>query len=200
MMRLPYNLLIVDIEINHGPDVYRSWPIEIAAWMFYRSGEIGPHYHSLIQCPFPIDPSIKELTGIGKTRGFEDAIPFHEALAELARFAELSKSNVTPAAWGPDIYWLQEFCKFQQITWPFRRMSFDVKSAVTFHSHMTSRSPRVSSLERAIKHFGMTFRGTPHNASDDAFNTALLLQRIMLDWNTGIRNLVQSVDALGVAK
>lgn len=128
-----------------------------------------------------ISPFITELTGITNVDISENAVPLSQMVMELSELIEKHKPFVNPVTWGGgDVTALLELIRSTGADFPyFGRRWIDVKTVFTFLK-MTSPNGfnHKMGLKSAMQSMNLTFIGTPHRASRDAFNTLLLWKDI----------------------
>lgn len=128
----------------------------------------------------PLNPKIIELTGITEESLSLHAVSWQQMSTELNKLIELHKPFINPITWGGgDSAELLESLKGRGIEFKqFGRRWIDVK---TFHSMtMLAMDKNPSGGLRSIMgKYGLAFKGTPHRADVDAFNTLRLFFRLI---------------------
>jgi len=172
--------LALDLELNNASDGSTPKPkiIQVGvAWgsyTQYKNDNLNTAVWYL-DPKEPIYPEITELTGITD----EDIAKYattHETVAEMIENI-MSSSNcfMNPITWGGgDSVELQE--EFRERGIPFKsfgRRWIDIKTF--FVMHQLSKGLSVAGgLAKSMPKFGLQFKGTPHRADQDAFNTLRL--------------------------
>ena len=199
--RLNHDLIIIDGEFN-GED----W-IELGAVRFDRNGFLNTTsgvFKSLIQTdkqPLPCltpkgQQTIDELTGIDWDQ-LKIAPTFKEVIKSFNKWAKDGGSNFYLASWGAgDCFLLEQQCKKENITYPFRRSNRDIKSIVEFVSSMLNKKTKRASLLSFMYLWGVEWDekyGKQHRALADAFNTARLLTSVVDFYSKTVHNIKESV-------
>jgi len=200
-MRLGYDLVILDLELNN-PNTGHESIIEIGAVKLLRDGGIHPSmFQRLIKVPEPINPEIVTLCGITDEMIAEEGVPFRQAMEEFKTWATSESKNILLAAWGNDVPYLIQYCKDNSIDFPFRRKSIECKSIVIWLNAMFDRKYKSDGLGSNLDQWrvGMdeTY-GKKHRALPDSWNTARLLQGIWNHFKEYSENTKKSLAQLGI--
>lgn len=128
----------------------------------------------------PLAPEIVALTGITEEDLSQRAVTWEQMASELLALIEQYKPFVNPVTWGGgDSLELLTALAEKGIAFPaFGRRWIDCK---TFHVFATlSRGKNPSGGLRSIMgRYGLTFKGAPHRADVDAYNTLRLFFRLL---------------------
>jgi len=177
-MRLGYDLIILDLELNH-PGVDQETIIEIGAVKFLRDGGIHPEtFSTLINHGGHLQPEIVHLTGITDEEIQDKGGLFPEAMRSFQEWATRETKNVLLAAWGGDVSCLIQHCKKCNYSFPFRRKSIEIKSVMTVFNAFLEKKVFSDGLMSIMNAWGVKWDGrygAKHRARADAFNTAKLL-------------------------
>lgn len=120
---------------------------------------------------------ITGLTGITRS-DVQNAPPIHDVLTSFWDWAREVKAGKRMGAWGKDIPILQRASALYKIryVWP---KQYDIKQYVNLHIHFHKREKLGMGLEKCLELYGIEFEGKQHNAYCDAYNTALLLNKVI---------------------
>lgn len=199
--KLHHDIIIIDLELNQPSQKI----IEIGAVRFLRDGGIHPQKFDII-----VNPNeqlgkcktrergvitISELTGITQEM-VNNGTTLQNAIEKMKDWAYSESKNFVLAGWGGDPFWLHEQCLQNNIIYPFRRKSFDIKSMVVFASALMGKKIKTDGLKNMMKCFQLSFQGSQHRADSDAYNTAKLLQKCVQEYNQYINMIVNGVNGL----
>lgn len=198
-MRLPYDLIIFDLELNQPSGKI----IEIGAVKLLRDGGIHPSRFSVLVNPGePIAKEITELTTIDEQM-MELSIQFPVALKQFEDWAKTETKNILLSSWGGgDITCLRDTAKEHRVPYPFRGKTFDAKTIAVWSTIMFGRKPPSGGegLSSMLHIWDMKFEGTKHRALDDALNTALLVQRIWKHKEEYDERILKALSQLGIKR
>lgn len=194
-MRLPYDLIILDLEANMPSGKL----IEIGAVRLMRDGGISKDtFSEFIQIDEPLTDYIINLTGITE-KDLKKAKNFTEVGLRFYNWATKHSKNILLCSWGNwDIPALRKNYEDNLIKYPFRGKSMDIKSIVVFLSCMFGKKLKSDGLTQALKQWGLKFEGERHRAKDDALMTAKLLQTIWKDYEETGKKIKHQLSKLGV--
>lgn len=138
----------------------------------------GRAYHVLpIECTYvqPRDSTVSEfctqLTGITQAHLDQNGATFDEAMERLRKACQGPEYVYSWASFGlDDRVFLQKQCKAFDVRYALSENHYDIQGLLTL-----MRGDKKSGLQKALKSFGLTFEGQPHNAMDDAVNAARVL-------------------------
>ncbi len=136
------------------------------------------------------------LTGITDQDIAERGVPWEQMAKELGALIDEHKPFVNPVTWGGgDSRELLEALSARSIDFPyFGHRWLDAKTYHAFSQLAQGKSP-TAGLRSAMGKYGLTFKGEPHRADVDAFNTLRLFMR-MLERQAGLERLVAQAKAL----
>lgn len=186
-MRLPYDLIILDLEFNQPSKKL----IELGAVKLFRDGGITKEdtFSELIQIDEPVSDYIVRLTGIDDKMLKKEGKPFTEVALRFHNWAISKSKNIVLASWGGgDIPALRKAYEDNLMKYPFRGKTFDAKSIAVWMSCMCGKRTNKGGdgLGTLLKAWQIKFEGNRHRAKDDALMTAILLQTIWKEfehWN-----------------
>lgn len=128
----------------------------------------------------PLSTFIIDLTGITEEDIQERAVPWAQMASELNALIQEQKPFVNPITWGGgDSVELLAALREKEIEFhQFGRRWVDVKTFHVMTMIATGKNPS-GGLRSVMAKYGVTFKGTPHRADVDAFNTLRLFFRIL---------------------
>jgi inhibitor of KinA sporulation pathway (predicted exonuclease) len=163
---------VIDLELTCWPREDGRKPTDIIS-----IGHVGADWNVLttpsqvlVQAPTPVSEYCTELTGLTQA-DVDKGLTFPEAMDWLARRTTGKRPQL--ACWGHDDESLDAHCKRYNIRNPFSYHCLNVKA---LYMSVFGKS---ESLSKACKRLGFSFYGTPHNALDDAWNTAVILSHML---------------------
>lgn len=191
-MRLPFNIICVDIETTDTDSKHGS-VIQIGAVATNDQFEEVDSFETYIK---PLD-AYRNPKAMAVNKISEDILThaptLHEALEMFEGFALKDKNNnekVILAAWGNyfDIPFLKaQYDKIYR-KWPFGYKSFDLKTIGIWE--LSKRNvPLTGGVKKAAEFLNLDFEGMPHDALADIKNTVRVLkkllqqERIKTGWN-----------------
>lgn len=169
-------IIIVDLEFENQAKCFEVIQIGAVVVDLVRS-TITPMMDELIQLPegVVLSPYISNLTGI-QAEDLDKARTFKEVFRDFWGKVEQAECKKRIGGWGADVDVLIDQSVRYGVKAPQRLDSYDVKQAFNFFRTQVGLSVRhKTGLQSTLKSFGLTFKGSPHNAYDDAYNTARLL-------------------------
>lgn len=190
-MRLPYDLIVFDLEEDYGNI------IEIGAVKFLRDGTIGDTFTTFIASKVLLSDSIKSLTGIADS-DMHAAPTFKRVLEDFYEWASKESKNIVLCSWGSDSRDLRYSCSKNGIEFPFRNKAIDAGSIFIWMSAMFNIEKGKDSLDSAVVRLGKKFKGKQHRALDDAMNTAMILKDLWerYEWNS--KDILDSLKRIGI--
>lgn len=204
-MRLPFDILIIDLELNHPNEPDKTEIIELGGIKLLRDGRLGGSFTALIKPTNPLShfptyelqDRIIELTGITNEAINTEGISLQDAMSNFTSFAKSGSSNIVLGAWGNDVQFLKGVCKDRGIPYDFRHSFIECKSIAIFVNAMMNKKP-AKGLASHLHGRGMPFDtlyGKQHRALADAYNTALLLKSLISDIDA-IKNSIRDLSIL----
>lgn len=169
----PRHFIALDLEFNQPSHrliqvgVCLGHPLQAEEEYLVRKWYIDPGE--------PIADTIVALTGIDDAAIRDNAVPAAQIAEELGALLRAQDTFVNPVTWGGgDSAALLGFFHEHGAPFPhFGRRWLDVK---TIHAHLQLCEGRSAAggLRSVMGHYKLQFRGTPHRADVDAFNTLRL--------------------------
>jgi len=200
-MKLPYDVIVLDLEINYPNDPTKEEIIELGAVRFNRDGTIDPvPFTALITVSKPLQQEIIELTGITQEEMDSKGRCLIEVMYDFELWATKKTKNIVLGAWGADIPYLQKYLDVNLVQYNFRRKFFEAKSAMTFINALTGKKPS-NGLGGMLLAWGLEFDplyGKQHRALADAYNTAKLLAKVGQDFNIAGLVILDKLEVLGI--
>ena len=167
--------IIVDLELTQNPG-QRPAIIQIGAVLVNtRAHQVLGIFNKITNPGQAPNAFITELTGI-TSKQVEEALPLREALQMFWKWIEDCQCSFTLYDWGAgDVAALREASRDLGVEVP-RLHILDLKEVSKMFRQAKDAKAK-GGLSNTIELFGMKFHGRPHDALDDAFNTAMLLFR-----------------------
>jgi inhibitor of KinA sporulation pathway (predicted exonuclease) len=197
-MRLPYDLIIFDMESNGATGPI----IEIGARVLTRKGIILGQFQAFVKTDEKILKEITDLTNITDVE-IETAETFPVVLKQFQEWIqkELGTKNFLLTSWSNwDTATLRRTCDEYKIDYPFRGKNLDAKSIVLWMSYLCDREVKSEGLKGMLEAWDLPFVGRQHSALCDAENTAFLLKRVWEYYDSRSETLVVTLRELGLAK
>lgn len=191
------NYLALDLELNNKSDGSTPRIIEVGVAIGSPTKPEGITKLSWYLDPEePIEPFISELTGITDKVIQENSVSHEKVAKELGALIDVYNCFPNPITWGQgDAEELKQEFRERDIKFPhFGRRIFDVKTVYVFQQLALGKTVS-GGLRRTMNHYGLKFVGTPHRASDDAFNTLRLFFRL-LGGESDLRRCLQGLKEL----
>lgn len=134
----------------------------------------------LIKPPEALDPFITQLTGITEEDLQLRAVPWEVVARELSSLITEHQPFVNPVTWGggDSVELLDGFRQNGVEFKHFGRRWVDVKTYHVFSSLAQGKNPS-GGLRSIMSRYGTTFKGEPHRADVDAFNTLRLFFKLL---------------------
>lgn len=191
------NYLALDLELNNKSDGSTPRIIEVGVAIGSPTKPEGITKLSWYLDPEePIEPFISELTGITDKVIQENSVSHEKVAKELGALIDVYNCFPNPITWGQgDAEELKQEFRERGIKFPhFGRRIFDVKTVYVFQQLALGKTVS-GGLRKTMNHYGLKFVGTPHRASDDAFNTLRLFFRL-LGGESDLRRCLQGLKEL----
>jgi DNA polymerase III epsilon subunit-like protein len=183
------NFLSLDLELNNAPDNTTPNPKIIEVGVSIGDLELSDDtfkvFHWYLDPREPIYPNITELTGITDEDISNRAVSHETCAQELSDLIAEHKCFVNPVTWGggDSVALLKEF-RDRGITFNhFGRRWIDVKTYHVMRSIAIGGSYK-GGLSSVMGRYRLPFKGTPHRAHIDAFNTLRLFKLLVNRHNT----------------
>lgn len=175
------NYFALDLELNNKNDgsVPRIIEVGVAIGNPLRPEEINK-LNWYLDPQEPITPFISGLTGITDKVISEKAVPHAQVAKELGALIDIFNCFPNPVTWGQgDALELKQEFQDRGVSFPyFGRRIFDVKTLFVYKQIALGKTPS-GGLKKALNIHGLKFEGTPHRASDDAYNTLLFFFHLL---------------------
>lgn len=143
------------------------------------TGEILDTLRIYIKLDEPLNPFITTLTNITEQH-LLDGVTLEEGYKALLEMHQKHKAYLNPLTWGggdSECLGTQLGLSGDLATWCFGRRWLDVKSYYQFYCMANQIKPQ-SGLAKSLTKLKMQFKGTKHDALDDAINTFLLAHNL----------------------
>jgi inhibitor of KinA sporulation pathway (predicted exonuclease) len=169
----PY--IALDLELNPGPEVPEIIQVGVAIGSIEQAEShwITRSWYVKPLSGTPITQPITDLTGIGQDTIDSLGVDHNTVGRELSDLIRsVPDLFVNPVTWGQgDASELLEEFRTAGVHFPhFGRRIIDVKTFHVLVELANGRSP-AGGLRSSMGRHGMMFKGTPHRADVDAFNT-----------------------------
>lgn len=168
--------LVVDLEMTcekEKPKNYKPEIIEIGFVRMNFRGDILGKEQILVKPKYnEITEYCTELTGHTEDNLKAEGVYFEVACKKIIKMGFKNKIFVS---WGQDWKQFELECKWKNIAFPLSEHLLDLS---LFHSILLKTKEKVS-LEEAIKFWNINQKGRLHSGADDAYNTALILKKII---------------------
>jgi len=179
-MDIDKKYLALDLELNNAPDGSTPNPkiIQVGvAWGSIADGLVGNIKTAkwYINPGDPIFPYITQLTGITNDDISRYSVSHETVAEELSEIIESNDMFVNPITWGggDSSALLSEF-RYRGVAFPhFGRRWVDIKTWYIYN-RLSVGASAAGGLSKSMPKFGIHFKGTPHRADEDAFNTLRL--------------------------
>jgi len=143
-----------------------------------KSGEILEEYCEHVKVDIQISDYIRKLTRI-KQEDIDNGKSLIEIYQDLIRLHEDYNCFRNPLTWGGgDSQELRSALKLDDEIFLFGRRWIDVKTVYISYMFSQGKSNR-SGLAKSLTKLGMQFKGSKHNAMDDARNTFLIYRELL---------------------
>jgi inhibitor of KinA sporulation pathway (predicted exonuclease) len=117
-----------------------------------------------------------QFTGIPREK-IDEALPFYEVIADFRAWVGSSRDDYYLISWGPeDKQQLVVECTHHQLPTSWIRNHNDLQR-MWADVHQLAQHQQIG-LARALEALQLPFKGKPHNALDDAYNTADIFIRL----------------------
>jgi inhibitor of KinA sporulation pathway (predicted exonuclease) len=172
------NILSLDLELNKHPTQIIQVGMVVGS---LQTGEILEKVGCFIKISNPLDPFITSLTNITED-DLRDGGSILDAYNELIRLKTQYQCYGHCLQWGGgDIECLQKeitLTSGDMSLWPFGHRYVDAKTVFQTLMIANDKKPQAG-LAKALTKLGLQFKGSKHNAVDDAYNTFVLYYNIL---------------------
>lgn len=182
MSRMKYDSInVIDLEClcweDNNPKKTYAEIIEIGiAQLNCKTLEITKVEQILIRPEGNVSEYCTNLTGLTWDKLRKEGLPFLGACNRMIKnFGTISRGW---AAFGEgDNAAFKQNCVLKKAPYPLRNNCLDISSLIMLSNGLSERI----SLQDALTLYGIEFEGTPHKGVDDAYNTAKLLSKLLLN-------------------
>lgn len=168
--------IVIDLEMTcekPRPKGYKPEIIEIGMVFMTHDGEIKKKEQILVRPKHnSISEFCTELTGYTENVLKKEGVPYEEACRKIMK---LGTQNKTIVAWGEDWNQFLMESEWKNCDYP---LSNSFVNLSLIHSILLKTKEKVS-LENALEFWGIEAEGTLHTGVDDAYNTALILKKMI---------------------
>lgn len=186
LRKLDGQYVVIDIEFldeKNGTETIELAAKRIYSFNYGQEFEEGNSFKRLIKPTQRPSKALLTFTGITEEM-LEGATDFKSVFKEFKRWVEcegIKTEDTLFISWGNrDEAVLRKDCRNYEVLKEFEEMTF-----VDFQQYImaTDCIAKLPSLQKIIEGEFGKFRGTEHHAKDDAFNTAMLLQKRLENLN-----------------
>jgi inhibitor of KinA sporulation pathway (predicted exonuclease) len=173
------NYLALDLELNSNGEGNVTKIIQVGVAIGSNINNIQT-YKWYVNPKEPLTPFITELTGITQEDINTKAVPLSQVAAELGELIVQHNTFVNPVQWGfGDADELKAEFKENNVEFPyFGHRAIDVKTIYTF-LQMAKENSVKGGLRSCMGRYKLTFKGEPHRADVDAYNTLVFYFALM---------------------
>jgi len=173
------NYLALDLELNLDANGTPKKIIQVGVALGSDADNIKT-YKWYVDPKELIVPYITELTGITQEDIGTKAVPLFQVAAELGALIDEHQTFVNPVQWGTGdaMELLTEF-KENNVAFPyFGNRTIDVKTLFVF-LQMAKGNSFKGGLRACMNKYKVYFKGEPHRADIDAYNTLVFYFELM---------------------
>jgi DNA polymerase III epsilon subunit-like protein len=192
MNKKPINYLALDLELNHDNNQQVTKIIQVGiAYGSSKESIVTQKWY--VNPQEPIAPSITALTGITQEDIDNKAVSLAEVANQLAQIIETNQTFVNPVQWGTgDATELLAEFRQNSILFPyFGNRTIDVKTLFVF-LQMAKGNSWSGGLRSSMSKYKLNFKGDPHRADIDAYNTLVFYFELM-ERQAKIEEIVKSI-------
>lgn len=173
------NFLALDLELNSDGNNNITKMIQVGVAFGSESSSIQT-YKWYVDPKEPLTPFITQLTGITQQDIDTKAVPLATVAEELGKLIDEQQTFVNPVQWGMgDADELKAEFKESNIEFPyFGNRTIDVKTIFTFLQMAKGNSVK-GGLRSSMGRYKLQFKGEPHRADVDAYNTLVFYFELM---------------------
>ena len=138
-----------------------------------HDGEIKRKEQIIVKPKFnKISDFCTELTGYTEEYLKKEGVPYADACRKLMK---MGSKNKTVIAWGEDWNQFSMESEWKKAEYPLSNSTLNLS---LFHSILLKTKEKIA-LEDALEYWNIESEGKLHTGVDDAFNTALILKKII---------------------
>ena len=165
------NYLALDLELNSDGEGNITKIIQVGVAVGSETSNIRT-YKWYVDPKEPLTPFITQLTGITQEDINTKAVPLAQVAKEIGDLIDQHNTFVNPVQWGMgDADELKEEFKENNVEFRyFGNRSIDVKTIFTFLQNAKGNSIK-GGLRSSMGRYKLHFKGEPHRADVDAYNT-----------------------------
>lgn len=169
------NLMSLDLEMNQPSG--KIIQVGYSIWDTVKD-EIIPYPSRYIAIDEELDERIIKLCHINVDKYHKEKINLHHAYEEMAEYYKMHECKLNVITWGGgDTQYLREQLNMQDKRWVFGRRWIDTKTiAQTYFVANGISFP--GGLAKSMLKLGLKFKGTKHDAADDAYNTLVTYRHL----------------------
>jgi inhibitor of KinA sporulation pathway (predicted exonuclease) len=188
MPRLNDRIVVVDVEatcwLGGAPEGEESEIVEIGVCQLdVASGERGERARILVRPERSrVSAFCTELTGLTQEQ-VEGGVSFAEA-CETLRVRFRTRERVWASFGEYDRTMFEAECAARGVVYPFGTRHLNVKTLFALAAGL----PREVGMARALELLSLPLEGTHHRGSDDAWNIAAILARLLLANRAALRS------------
>lgn len=173
------NYLALDLELNVDADGNTTKIIQVGVAIGSSVEDIKT-YKWYVDPKEPIVPYITELTGITQEDIDTKAVPLATVAEELGKLIDEHQTFVNPIQWGhgDDQELITEFKDNNVEFRYFGHRAVDVKTLFVF-LQMAKGNSYKGGLRACMGRYKLSFKGEPHRADVDAYNTLVFYFHLM---------------------
>jgi inhibitor of KinA sporulation pathway (predicted exonuclease) len=170
------NLMALDMEYNQPSKSIIQIGVVIGN---INSGAVFKKSSWLVHTCEPITPFIEKLTGISNYDLDQHGLSLQEVYQNLCILHKECFCFRNPVTWGGgDSEDLRHALHLDEDQFIFGRRWIDAKTLFISRQIM-KKLPTQAGLAKAMTKLGLTFKGTKHNAEDDAYNTFVIYHKLI---------------------
>jgi len=173
------NFLALDLELNSDGNNNITKIIQVGVAFGSEPSNIQT-YKWYVDPKEPLTPFITQLTGITQQDIDTKAVPLATVAEELGKLIDEQQTFVNPVQWGMgDADELKAEFKENNAEFPyFGHRVIDVKTIYTF-LQLSSGNSIKGGLKSSMGRYKLQFKGEPHRADVDAYNTLVFYFELM---------------------
>lgn len=171
--------LALDLELNTDSEGSTTKIIQVGVAVGSEPSNIET-YKWFVDPKEPLSPFIIGLTGITQEDIDTKAVPLSQVASELGQLIDKHNAFVNPVQWGTgDAHELITEFKENNVAFPyFGNRTIDVKTLFVF-LQMAKGNSFKGGLRACMSKYKVYFKGEPHRADVDAYNTLVFYFHLM---------------------